>query len=308
MTRTLTGFRHMMRAAMNPPRLLAALALPASVLALAACGSSDTKSTSSTPAAAATTTTAADACRKDGLKTYASGKLTIATDKPAFPPYFVDDDPTNGKGFESATAYAIAKQLGFAPAEVSWKVVPFNSSYAPGAKKFDFDINQISINAKRKKAVDFSSPYFNAPQAVVVPKGSTLTGVKTLADLKDSQFGVQVGTTSLDAVTGTVKPSKQPKVFDDSNAVVQALKNKQVDAVVVDLPTAFYLTSAEIQGAKIIGQFKAPGGDDWGALLPKGSSLTPCVTKAVEDIRTSGELQRIYDRWLGAAAGAPELR
>ena len=290
---------------MDPRRPLGLIATVTAVLALAACGSSDKTKTAAAPAAA--TTAGAGSCARGQLKTFADGKLTIATDKPAYPPYFVDDDPTNGKGFESATAYAIAKRLGYSPAQVSWKVVPFNSSYAPGAKKFDFDVNQVSINDKRKKAVDFSAPYFSAPQAIITPKGSKLK-VTSLADLKGTQFGVQVGTTSLDAVTSTIAPSKQPKVFDDSNAVVQALKNAQVDAVVVDLPTAFYLTGAEVQGAKIVGQFKAPGGDDWGALLQKGSPLTACVTKAVEGLRSSGGLQRIYDRWLGDAAGAPELR
>lgn len=294
---------------MHPRALLAALAAPLAVLVLAACGSDGSSSSASTPAAsaAAATTTSADACAKASLDTTAGGRLTVGTDKPAYPPYFVDDKPSNGKGFESATAYAIAKQLGFAPAEVQWKVVPFNSSFAPGAKKFDFDINQVSISDKRKKAVDFSAPYFSAPQAVILPKGSTAK-VASLADLKDLQFGVQIGTTSLDAVTSTISPSKQPKVFDDSNAVVQALKGKQVDAIVTDLPTAFYITSAEVPAAKIVGQFKAPGGDEWGVVLQKGSSLTGCVSKAIKTLRSSGELQKIYDRWLGDAAGAPELR
>jgi len=280
-----------------------ALLLLLAALVLAACGDDD--SSSSEPAA--TATAKADACAKDNLKTLTPGTLTIATDKPAFPPYFVDDDPTNGKGFESAVAYAIADQLGFAKNEVKWTVVPFNASYAPGPKQFDFDVNQISISAKRQKAVDFSAPYFTAPQALVVPKGSKLADAGSLADVRSAQIGVQVGTTSFDAVEQVIKPDSDPKIFNNSTDVVTALKQKQVDGVVVDLPTAFYVTAAQVEGSKIVGQFEAPGGDKWGALLAKGSPLTECVSKAITTLESSGELKKIYDEWLGDAAGAPTL-
>lgn len=285
-------------------RLLAVLAL-VPVLALAACGEpKDDASTSSTETTAAAS---AQTCTKDQLALVSDGKLTIGTDKPAYPPYFEDDDPTNGKGFESAVGYAVAAKLGFDKSAVTWKTVPFNSSYAPGKKSFDFDLNQVSIDEKRKRAVDFSSPYFQAPQAVVVPKGSKLTEA-TLASLKDARLGVQIGTTSLAAVKSSIAPKDEPKVFDTSNDVVTALKQNQVDAVVVDLPTAFYLTAAQVEGSKILGQFEAPGGDRWGAVLAKGSKLTPCVTWAVDELRSSGELQKINDRWLSAGADAPTLR
>ncbi|WP_022927427.1 ABC transporter substrate-binding protein [Patulibacter americanus] len=285
-------------------RLLAVLALvPA--LALAACGEpKDDASTSSTETTAAAS---AQTCTKDQLALVSGGKLTIGTDKPAYPPYFEDDDPTNGKGFESAVGYAVATKLGFEKSEVEWKTVPFNSAYAPGKKSFDFDLNQVSISEAREKAVDFSSPYFEAPQAVVVPKGSKLTDA-TLAALKDARLGVQIGTTSLAAVKASIAPNDEPKVFDTSNDVVTALKQKQVDAVVVDLPTAFYLTGAQVEGSSILGQFESPGGDRWGAVLAKGSKLTPCVTWAVDELRSSGELQKINDRWLSEGADAPTLR
>ena len=234
--------------------------------------------------------------------------LTIATDKPAFPPYFEDNDPKNGKGFESAVAYAIAQKLGFAKTDVKWVTEPFNSSYAPGPKSFDFDVNQISITPARAKRVDFSSPYFTAPQALVALKTAGAAKAASLADVANAKLGVQIGTTSLDAVQQVVKPSSQPKVFNDSNDVVTALKQKQVDAVVVDLPTAFFLTAAQVPSAKIVGQFSAPGGDKWGALLQKGSSLTPCVSKAIDALREGGRLQALEQRWLGAAAGAPVLK
>jgi polar amino acid transport system substrate-binding protein len=271
-------------------------------LVVVACGDDD----DSSGAGSSSTTASADACATDQLDLTKSGQLTVGTDKPAFPPYFEDNDPTNGKGFESAVAYAVADKLGFSKADVKWTVVPFNSSYAPGPKNFDFDINQISITPAREKAVSFSKPYYVAPQAVVIGKGSDLK-VSSLADLKDAEIGVQIGTTSLDAVNEVVQPSTQPKVFNDSNDVVTALKQNQVDAIVVDLPTAFYLTAAQVPGSKIVGQFSAPGGDSFGLLLAKDSKLTPCVDKALDELDASGELKQITDRWMGKAAGAPEL-
>jgi polar amino acid transport system substrate-binding protein len=286
------------------PRLLIALLAAAALLTVAACGDDDDAAPPAEQQAA--DTPAGPSCEKADLELKTGGQLTVGTDKPAFPPYFVDDDPTNGKGFESAVAYAIADKLGFDKSEVKWKVVPFNASFKPGPKDFDFDVNQISISDQRKRAVDFSEPYYESPQAVIAQKKSPAAGAASLADLKDTQIGVQIGTTSLDAVTSSIQPSKQPKVFDDSNATVTALKQNQVEAVVTDLPTALYLTAAEIPSAKVVGQFSAPGGDTWGALLEKGSPLTPCVSKAISDLRDSGDLDQITEKWMGAET-APEL-
>jgi polar amino acid transport system substrate-binding protein len=284
-------------------RLLAAIVLALS-LVLVACGDDEEEPASQ----AAESTPAADACAKDQLQTVTAGKLTVGTDKPAFPPYFEDDDPTNGKGFESAVAYAIARELGFDQSEVEWTVVPFNASYRPGPKDFDFDVNQISITPAREKRVDFSEPYFTAPQAVIATKDSPAAGAASLADLKDVSIGVQIGTTSLDAVTASIQPTTQPKVFDDSNAVVTALKQGQVDAAVVDLPTALYLTAVEIPGASVVGQFEAPGGDRWGALLEKDSPLTDCVNEAIGALKDSGELDEITQQWMSESADAPVLQ
>lgn len=265
------------------------------------CGSS-TDSSSSTSASAG----AAD-CPKGKLPTEKQGVLTVATDKPAYPPYFENDEPANGEGFESAVAYAIAKQLGYAPAKVDWTVEPFNSSYAPGPKSFDFDVNQISITPPREKAVDFSAPYYTANQAVVALEDSEAAKAKSLADLKDAKIGVQISTTSLEAAEEEIEPSSKPEAFNSSNDVVTALKNEQIDAVVVDLPTALYLTAAQVPQATVVGQFSAPGGDQWGALLEKESALTSCVSQAVEALKSSGELEKITQRWMSKAAGAPEL-
>jgi polar amino acid transport system substrate-binding protein len=284
-------------------RLAVLLSTIALALVVGACGGDDDESTGSAGGAAAP---AADACSTDRLALKEPGTLTIGTDKPAFPPYFEDDDPTNGKGFESAVAYAVAAELGFANDQVKWITVPFNSSYAPGPKQFDFDINQISITPQRAERVDFSDPYFTAPQAVVALKGSEAANASDLASLKDAKLGVQVGTTSLEAVQSSIEPNSDPQVFNDSNDTVRALKTERVEAIVVDLPTAFFLTAAQIPEATIVGQFAAPGGDDWGLLLEKGSALTPCVNQALEELRSRGTLQDLQDRYMGGEA-APEL-
>ncbi|MDX6594905.1 MAG: polar amino acid transport system substrate-binding protein [Solirubrobacterales bacterium] len=277
-------------------RLSATLVLVPVLLLLAGCGGSKDESTAT-----------ASACTPDKLPTHSRGVLTVATDKPAYPPYFEEDEPANGKGFESAVAFAIGKQLGYPPAKVKWTVEPFNSSYAPGPKSFDFDVNEISITPARAKVVDFSSPYYTANQAVVALKNSDAAGATSIADLKGAAIGVQIGTTSLSAVEDTIEPDSKPEVFNSSNDVVTALKNEQIDAVVVDLPTALYITAAQVPTATVVGQFAAPGGDKWGALLAKGSPLTACVSEAVDELKGSGELQKITKRWMSQAAGAPEL-
>ena len=246
-------------------------------------------------------------CTPDKLDTHNSGKLTVATDSPAYPPYFASNDPTNGRGFESAVAYAIAQKLGFDRSQVDWTVEPFNASYAPGSKNFDFDLNEISITSQRSKEVDFSSPYYTAGQAVVALKGSSAASATSLAGLKDANIGVQIGTTSLDAVNNVIQPNNAPKVFDNSNDVVTALKEHSVDAVVVDVPTAFYLTQVQVPDASVVGQFAAPGGDQWGALLQKGSPLTACVTAAVDALRQSGELAALEQKWISDKADAPVI-
>jgi len=293
---------------MSKFRVVPALVLIGLAALLAACGGGDSGSSSAAADSTAASSAAADTCAKDQLALKNAGQLTIGTDKPAYPPYFEDDDPSNGKGFESAVAYAIAKQLGFTTDEVKWVVVPFDSSYAPGDKTFDFDVNQISITDARKKVVDFSTPYYTAPQAIIVAKGSPFEGKTTLADFQSAVIGVQVGTTSLDATTSQIMPSAEPKVFNNSNDVVAAFKQKQVDAIVTDLPTALYLTAAVLDNAVVAGQFNAPGGDQWGALLQKGSALTPCVDKALETMTTDGTLGDLTMTWMAEQAGAPELK
>lgn len=289
---------------MPKSRFLILLTLIASLAFAAGCGNDDDESSEGSET---TADVSAEDCTPDQLETFADGKLTIATDDPAFPPYFVDNDPTNGKGFESAVAFAIAEELGYDSADVDWVVEAFNRSYSPGPKDYDFDINQISITDKRAEAVDFSSPYYEAGQAVVALKGSPASGATSLADVADAKIGVQIGTTSLEAVESSIQPSEDAQVFDTSNDVISALKNEQVDAVVVDVPTAFFVTAVQVPDGEIVGQFAAPGGDEFGALLEKDSPLTPCVSLAVDSLRESGELDGIEEEWLSAAADAPVL-
>jgi polar amino acid transport system substrate-binding protein len=279
------------------------------VLIAAGCGGKKggSSSSSSSTAGEEGSTANAAACTPAQMETHSAGTLTIATDKPAYPPYFENDEPENGEGFESAVGYAIGKQLGYPKGKIKWTVESFDSSYAPGPKNFDFDLNEISITPVREKAVDFSAPYYSATQAIVALDGSEASKAKSLAELKDTKIGVQINTTSLSTVDEEIEPSSKPEVFNSSGDVVTALKNGQVEAVVVDLPTALYLTAAQVENATIVGQFGKPEGEEWGALLGKESPLTSCVSGAIEALEESGELEKITQRWMSQAAEAPQL-
>ncbi len=261
-------------------------------------------------AASAPSGSSADTCAKGELATETSGKLTIATDEPAYEPWFKDDKPANGQGFESAVAYAVAERLGYDKSAVVWQSVPFNKAFAPGEKTFDFDINQVSISDERKKAVDFSSGYYDVRQAVIALKGTKAAAATSVADLKGLKLGAQVGTTSLDYIDDVVKPTRDAAVYAKNDQAKSALKNGQVDAIVTDLPTAFYITAAEVTDAEIVGQFENQGGspEQFGLVLDKGSALTSCVTGAVDALRANGTLAKIEQQWLSDAVDAPVLK
>jgi polar amino acid transport system substrate-binding protein len=253
------------------------------------------------------TDVASASCEKADLATVTSGKLTIATGEPAYYPWVIDDKPESGEGFEGAVAYAVAKQLGFSNDEVVWVRTTFDGAVTPGEKNFDFNLQQFSITADRSKVVDFSSPYYTAPQAIVSYKGSKIAGKTSIAELKNAKLGAAVGTTSLDAVENQI--GIKPQVFNDNAAGVTALKNGQIDGLVVDLPTAFYLSGVEVKDGLIVGQLPSTGaGDQFGLLLSKGSKLTTCVTGAVDAITADGTLAAITDKWLATDAGAPVLK
>ena len=255
-------------------------------------------------------TNAATACTPATLKTITAKTLTIATGQPAYSPWVLDDKPESGKGFEAAVAYAVAKKLGYTTAQVKWVRTSFDSAIAPGPKTFDFNIQQYSITADRAKFVDFSTSYYKSNQAIVTFKGSKLDGVKSIADVKSKKatIGAAVSSTSLDAVEKVL--GVKPQVFNDNAAAVTALKNKQIDGLVVDLPTAFYLSAVEVPNGVIAGQFANVDKADKGAglLLAKKSPITACVTQALEAVRSSGELATITTKWLTASAGAPLLK
>ncbi|MBP7898245.1 MAG: amino acid ABC transporter substrate-binding protein [Candidatus Planktophila sp.] len=262
---------------------------------ISACSSSDS------------TESASASCEKADLATVESGVLTIATGEPAYYPWVIDDAPESGEGFEAAVAYAVATQLGFSKDEVKWVRTTFDSAVTPGEKNFDFNLQQFSITEERKAAVDFSSPYYTAPQAIVSFKGSKIDGKSSIADLKDAKLGAAVGTTSLDAIESQL--GLKPSVFNDNAAGVSALKNKQIDGLVVDLPTAFYLSGVEVENGIIVGQLPSTGsGDQFGLLLTKGSALTSCVSGAVDAITADGTLTSITDTWLATNTGSPVLK
>src|SRR6478609_8555160 len=292
-------------------RALAAAAVLPLAVAVAACApeSDDSSSTASDPEGSSSTSASADACATDQLPLRTAGQLTVGTDSPAYEPWFVDNDPSNGKGFESAVAYAVAEQLGFTADQVEWVKVPFNSSYKPGPKDFDFDINQISINPKRAEVVDFSDGYYSASQAVIALKGTAGAEATSLDDLKGLRLGAQTGTTSLTAIRDVIQPDSDPVVFEDTNAAKQALQNDQVDAILADLPTAFYISAVEIPDSVLIGQFQPETGEqeEFGMLFEKGNPLVDCVNQALTMLRDDGTLASIESRWLSDVVGVPAL-
>ena len=266
---------------------LTATAAIGAATVLVGCGSSDTSSASSS----ASTTADATSC-----PTLTKGKITIGTDNPAYPPWFQGDpasgsewkvsDPTSGQGYESAVAYAVAEKMGYTKDQVEWQVTPFSQSYAPGDKKFDFFVNQVSYTPERAKNVDFSPSYYTVSQAVVGLKGTPIAKATTIADLKPYTLGAQVGTTSYSAIKDQIQPDQDPRVYDNQNDVVSALKGKQVDGVVVDLPTAFYVTAAQVPNSVIVGQLPPPDG-----------------TTLDQD----GTFKALQEKWLSKDAGAPVL-
>lgn len=278
-------------------RAVAAIVTSAvAVAVLAGCGGAS--GTAPTTSAAPASSSAA------ALQTVTPGKFTVATAQPAYSPWVQDDKPESGKGFEAAVAYAVAKQLGFASTDVVWKRTTFDSAIAPGPKTFDVDLQQFSVTAKRAEAVDFSSPYYTTTQAIVTTKSSPAASATTLAALKKVTIGVAVGTTSYDVVNSQV--GVKPKVFNSNDDAVLALKSGQVQALAVDLPTAFYLAGAELKDGVVAGQFAgSAGGDKFAFVLQKGSPLTKPVSAAVDTLTKNGALAAITKQWLSTAVHAP---
>jgi polar amino acid transport system substrate-binding protein len=258
----------------------------------------------------------AASCETDSLKLVQGGQLTVGTDNPAFPPWFGGgtpqgspweiNDPSTGKGFESAVAYAVAGELGFSEGDVQWVEVPFNQSFKPGPKDFDFDINQISYVPERDEAVDFSNSYYDVNQALVALEGTPIANASSLEDLQQYTFGAQVGTTSFNYIEDNIQPSQDPSVYDTNNDAIRALKNGQIDGLVVDLPTAFFVIAVQVPDGVIVGQFPTIGAQEYfGMVFEEGNPLVECVNQALDRLKEDGTLQDIQQRWLADKADAP---
>jgi polar amino acid transport system substrate-binding protein len=269
--------------------------------------------------AAATAGQAAPSCAKASLALHETGKLTIGTDNPAYPPWFDGgapkgskwklNDPATGKGFESAVSYAVAGELGFRRSDVQWTVLGFDQSFKPGKKSFDLYVGQVSYTPERAKAVDFSASYYDVNQAVVALNSDRFAHARSIAGLRSAKLGAPIGTTSYDYIVRHVRPSAKPAVYDTLSDAISALKAHQVDGIVVDLPTAFYVTAAQVENSSIVGQFAAlPGGEHFGFVLQKGSPLTACVNGALARLRRSGRLAAIQRTWLARKTNVAVLR
>ena len=283
-------------------RIMIAAVVAAIGTGLAACGSSSSGGSSAASASPV------NICSKAsmGKLLYQPGVLTVATDKPVYPPWFIGNNPANGKGYESAVTYAVAKQLGFSNSQVKWVYEPFNNSYAPGPKKFDFDVNEISYTPQRAQAVSFSNSYYDVQQALVALKGTPIVTKHAPADLKNYVYGDQVGTTSLAFINSQIQPTAPPKVFNTLNDVKQALQTHQIAALVTDTPTAQFISSSEIKGSVMVAQFPSTG-EHYGLLFSKGNPLVGCVNKALTTLKSNGTLQQLQKKYLQIYLSVPTI-
>jgi polar amino acid transport system substrate-binding protein len=277
-------------------KLLVALA---SLALLGAACAADSSTVTTSPGGGSTT----DTCAKDSLNLVTPGTLTVGTDQPAYPPWVLKNDPASGRGYESAVAYDIADRLGFSQDEVDWVTVPFNKSYAPGPKDFDFDINQISVTPEREQVVTFSDGYYDVSQALIVNDGTPIASATSVSDLKDYKFGAQIGTTSLQFINDVIQPTQQSSVFDSTSDALTALKNGQIDGTVLDLPTASYSAG---KGQSVVGQFESTG-EHFGLLFEQGNPLVTCVNTALDDMRAGGVLDDLQTKYLADYLDVPTI-
>ncbi len=277
---------------MQKMRLLGHVGFVVMALVVAACGGDSTD----------TTTADGPGCGVDELELVQPGMLTVATGEPAFPPWVMDDDPTNQEGFEAAVAYAVATQLGFTPQQVTWVRTGFDEAVAPGPKDFDFNLQQYSITDERDEVVDFSVPYYVTDQALVAFADSPVAGANTVADLKGFTLGAQIGTTSLDYIEEVIQPDTAPPVYDTNSDAKSALDAGQVDALVFDLPTAYFITAVEMPDTTIVGVLEASEAqaDRFGLLFADGNSLVDCVNGALEVLEADGTLDALAEQWLAS--------
>jgi polar amino acid transport system substrate-binding protein len=298
-------------------RVLRAATMAGIVALLAACTSGG-----ATPSVSTDPSAAAGACSPASLETKTAGRLTIGTDNPAFPPYWDPPaegeeatdpwelgDPTNKRGFEGAVAWAVAEELGYGDDAVDFIAVPFDNSFAPGEKDFDFYLAQVSFSEERAGAVDLSDGYFFSNQALVANADTPITEATSIADVADYHLGVQVGTTSLAYIEEQIQPATEPSVYNSNDAAIAALNAGQVDGIVVDLPTAFFVTAVQMENGVIVGQFPTAGDEQehFSLVLEQDSPLTDCVNQAIASLEESGRLDDITQEWMSENAGAPVL-
>jgi polar amino acid transport system substrate-binding protein len=285
------------------------LAFAAMTLFAAACAAETPPADGETPTGSPVEEqTAADCAAGNEAIFFETGALTVGTDMDfMFPPWILKRDPTSGKGFESAIAYEVASRMGFSDSDVNWVSVPFNSSYAPSSKDFDFDINNISVTEERDQAVDFSDSYYDLTQALMVLKGSPIEHATTMDEIKDSVFGAQIGTTSLTFINTVIQPSKDPKVFDSTSDAKAALRNGTVDGLVLDLPTAYFEAYINTPNGALVGQFPSAG-EYLGLLFEEGSPLVDCANLALAEMTADGTLKQLQDKWLADYLAVPVIR
>lgn len=318
------------------------IALGVVLLLAASCGSAtetEPAADASAPAGASEPAAASEAasasemvvsgCTVDELTLVEDGMLTVATGEPAFEPWMVDDDPANGEGFESALVYALAEELGFQQDDVTWVRTGFDEAIAPGDKPYDFNIQQYSITPERDEVVDFSDGYYEVEQALVAAKDSPVAQATSVADLKSTRLGAAIGTTSLDYAEQVIAPEQQVKVFNDNAAAKAAFDAGQVDGLVFDLPTAYYITAVEIPDAAIVGvlpregtstggseaagatagsEAAGGGGEELGMMFAQGSELVPCVNTALAALEADGTLADLEEEWLSQSGDIPTLQ
>ncbi len=291
--------------------------MPATVaaLALSSCAVSGTSGEDSSVGNQASafsrlpSTAAMRECGPNSSVTVRPGTLTVATDAPAYPPWFLDNDPANGKGFEGAVARAVSERLGYTPEKVRFVTVPFREALIPGAKNFDFNINQFTISDERRGAVDFSSPYYAVAQSVISLANNPAAQANSLAELATFRLGAQQGSTSFGAIVTTLHPAITPTAFDTNDEAKQALVEGKIDALVVDFPTGYQIAGNQIPGSVLVGQFPRPNDvtEFYGLVLAKGSRMTPCVSAAVDSLYADGTLDKLAVQWLSNQTGARVL-
>jgi polar amino acid transport system substrate-binding protein len=274
--------------------------------AVAGCGSSPSGG-GATPTGSASGSAASCGMSQLTGMLQAPGVLTVATDNPVYPPWFAHNTPSNGQGYESAVAYAIADQLGFPKSKVTWVQEPFLKAIAPGPKSFDFDINEASVTPERAQVVTFSDSYYPVQQAIVARKGSPIVTKHSPAQLKTYLYGDQNGTTGLTYITNNIQPTTQPKVFDTLAQAGAALEAGRIDALVTDTPTAQFMASLQLKHAVLVAQFPTVG-EHYGLVFTKGNPLVTCVNKAIASLQSDGTLTALQKKYLGIYLKVPTIK